>query len=151
MEPGPPIGEFVNGTVSGNMVEEEESEATKSDMKECELPLIDLSQLSLGDLEQEECQRKIYEAATEWGFFQIVNHGVSEEILSMIRCKQVELFRQPSHLKTNEKLMNLLSSGCLQCGTQTATTWKQFGWSEAFHIPVSTISQLSELENLRYA
>ena len=147
MESEPPFGEFVN-SVFGNIVEQEETEA-KFDVDECELPLIDLGHLHLGNLEHEECKRKICEASTEWGFFQIVNHGVSKEILSRIHREQVELFRQPFQIKTNEKLLNL-SSGCYRWGTQTAITQKQFAWSEAFHIPLSTIFQLSEFEGLRY-
>ncbi|WKA12404.1 hypothetical protein VitviT2T_029788 [Vitis vinifera] len=146
MESEPPFGEFVN-SVFGNIVEQEETEA-KFDVDECELPLIDLGHLNLGNLEHEECKRKICEASTEWGFFQIVNHGVSKEILSRIHREQVELFRQPFQIKTNEKLLNL-SSGCYRWGTQTAITQKQFAWSEAFHIPLSTIFQLSEFEGLR--
>lgn len=149
MESEPPLGEFVKN-VLGNTTDYEETEA-KPDMNEVELPLIDLSQLSLGEFEQEdECKRKIYEAATEWGFFQIINHGVSEEILSRVCREQVELFRQPFKKKMDENLLNL-SSGCYSWGTQTATTGRQFRWSEVFHIPLTTILQPSESEGLRYA
>ena len=147
MESESPFGEFVD-SVSGNIIGQEDTEA-QLDVGECELPLIDLSHLNLGNPENEECKRKICEASAEWGFFQIVNHGVCQEIFSRIHWEQVELFRQPLQEKTNEKLLNL-SSGCYQWERQTAATWKQFGWSEAFHIPVTTVSQLNELEDLRY-
>lgn len=148
MESEPPFGEFIS-SLFGNSIEQDETEAKFDNIDECELPLIDLSHLNPGNVEREECKRKICEASAEWGFFQIVNHSVSKEILSRIHREQVELFRQPFHIKTEDKLLNL-SSGCYRWGSQTATTQKQFTWSEAFHIPLTTIFQPSESEDLRY-
>ncbi|KAK9155834.1 hypothetical protein Sjap_003314 [Stephania japonica] len=73
------------------------------DDKKCELPLIDISQLN--DYNKErclECKREIVRASKEWGFFQVVNHGISREVLVKTREEQVKLFRQPFESKTKE-------------------------------------------------
>ncbi|KAI3844811.1 hypothetical protein MKW92_035477 [Papaver armeniacum] len=64
-----------------------------------QLPLIDLSSLTrVGSstiLEKERCKRQIIEASKEWGFFQVVNHGISNELLKKLNVEQMKLFRQP--------------------------------------------------------
>ena len=45
-------------------------------VEECELPLIDLSWLNRSG-EREACRRAIADASREWGFIQVINHGVS--------------------------------------------------------------------------
>ncbi|KAK2984800.1 hypothetical protein RJ640_004625 [Escallonia rubra] len=72
-----------------------------------ELPLIDLSRLSLGDADRRQCEREIADAASQLGFFQVVNHGVSPDVLARMHHEQVDLFRQPFSEKADEKLMNL--------------------------------------------
>ncbi|CAI0407101.1 unnamed protein product [Linum tenue] len=40
-------------------------------------------------------------ASEEWGFFQVVNHGVSPEILDRMRREQVKAFKQPFDRKNS--------------------------------------------------
>ncbi|GLT48433.1 hypothetical protein SLA2020_220600 [Shorea laevis] len=108
-------------------------------VEERELPLIDLSRLCMEE-ERERCEREIVRASKEWGFFQVVNHGISRDILERIREEQVKVFNQPFDKKCKEdKYMNL-SAGSYRWGTPTATCLKQLSWSEAFHIPMTDIS-----------
>lgn len=103
-----------------------------------QLPLIDLSSLtgagSSSILEKERCKRQIIEASKQWGFFQVVNHGISNELLKKLNVEQMKLFRQPYDQKSssNSFLSNTYRSG-------TPTPRNQFSWSEAFHIPLSDI------------
>ncbi|KAJ8629393.1 hypothetical protein MRB53_022716 [Persea americana] len=105
---------------------------------ECELPLIDLSALrGSGDNNQRRaCMEAIAKAASEWGFFQVVNHGVGKELLEEIRREQVKMFEMPFEKKVGCRLLN----DSYRWGTPTATSVKEFSWSEAFHIPLSKIS-----------
>lgn len=112
-----------------------------------ELPLIDLNRLGLGEFERRECGREIAEAARKWGFFQVVNHCISQDVFDRMKIEQVKLFRQPFVKKANEKLLNL-STGCYRFGNPNATSLKNFSWSEAFHIPLSSISGLRDFNCL---
>ncbi|OWM77675.1 hypothetical protein CDL15_Pgr017075 [Punica granatum] len=121
----------------------EESRPTKreqvmfaSSLEECEPPLIDLSQLD----ESRDCKSEIARASREWGFFQVVNHGISREILERMRREQVKVFRQPFEKKINEVKFLNFSSGSYRWGTPAATCLKQLSWSEAFHVPLADIS-----------
>lgn len=84
------------------------NDPTNSVMEECQLPLIDLKGLrSSNEKERVACRREIFEASEEWGFFQVINHGICTE----------------------------------RWGTPTATHPNQFSWSEAFHIPLTKVSE----------
>ncbi|GAB4826671.1 hypothetical protein Ancab_033567 [Ancistrocladus abbreviatus] len=119
---------------------------TATEVEEGELPLIDLWPLT-GDEEgpttkevKEECKRGMAWAASEWGFFQVVNHGISKEVLENMRKEQEKVFREPFNKKQemmNKK--NMMSPGSYTWGTPTATCLRQLSWSEAFHIPLTDL------------
>ncbi|KAM7526369.1 hypothetical protein LguiA_016271 [Lonicera macranthoides] len=57
-----------------------------------QIPVLDLSLLSNGDkLELE----KLDKACEEWGFFQVINHGITEEVLQSIHNGAAEFFKLP--------------------------------------------------------
>ncbi|OMO64910.1 Oxoglutarate/iron-dependent dioxygenase [Corchorus olitorius] len=143
----PPFHETYKTLISNSMDEESRLKITlKNDLvivEECELlPLIDLSPLFLDDideLQKEGCKEEIARAAHEWGFFQVVNHGISRDILENMREEQVKVFKQPFETK----LLNF-SAGSYRWGTpNSATSIRQLSWSEAFHIPSSALSPSS--------
>ena len=119
-------------------------------MEECELPLIDLSGLrSENRGEREACAAAISTASSEWGFFQVVKHDISIELMSKMRREQVKLFKVHFEKKATCGLLN----NSYRWGTPTATCPKQFSWSEAFHIPLTKISEeacYGEFTTLRY-
>lgn len=119
-------------------------------MEECQLPLIDLSGLNSRDQkEKKACAEAICRASSEWGFFQVVNHGISPELLKSMRKEQEMLFKLPFEMKATCGLLN----NSYRWGTPTATCPKQFSWSEAFHIPLTKISDQAcygEFTSLRY-
>ncbi|KAB5537960.1 hypothetical protein DKX38_015493 [Salix brachista] len=108
-------------------------------MKECcQLPLIDLGCLnSTTEREPLACAEAICRASSEWGFFQVVNHGISPELVRNMRREQVKLFQTPFDKKATCGVLN----NSYRWGTPTATCPKQFSWSEAFHIPLSKVSE----------
>lgn len=108
--------------------------------EECELPVIDLSCLEDSDeVAREECKSHIARASQEWGFFQVVKHGISSEIFSRLRCEQEKVFKQPFEKKTKEDKFLNFSAGSYRWGTPSATCIRQLSWSEAFHIPLTDI------------
>ncbi|XP_062222699.1 gibberellin 2-beta-dioxygenase 6-like isoform X1 [Phragmites australis] len=121
-------------------------------VSECELPMIDVGCLTTGTGGAEKraaCAAAIARAAEEWGFFQVRNHGVRQELLEEMRREQARLFRLPFEAKATAGLLD----DSYRWGTPTATTPQQLSWSEAFHFPLAGISgnscNFGELTTLR--
>lgn len=106
-------------------------------VEEHELPVIDLRSLrSENEEERVSCVSEIVRASSDWGFFQVLNHGVSNELLGGMSREQKRLFELPFEMKASAKLLN----GSYRWGTPTAKSLDQFSWSEAFHVPLAKIS-----------
>ncbi|XP_071733166.1 gibberellin 2-beta-dioxygenase 8-like [Rutidosis leptorrhynchoides] len=118
-------------------------------LEERELPVVDLSSLwSPNENQRASCASEICKASAEWGFFQIINHGISLELLRKMRKEQVELFKAPFEQKSNSGLLD----NSYRYGNKTATCPKQLSWCEAFHVPLTKISDNScygEFNSLR--
>ncbi|KAL5721555.1 gibberellin 2beta-dioxygenase [Ranunculus cassubicifolius] len=125
------------------------SEQSCKVIQECELPLIDLSYLMSSDpKERQACAAEIVSASSEWGFFQVVNHGISPSLLGEMRREQMKVFEMPFEKKASCGLLN----DSYRWGNPRATSPQQFSWSEAFHIPLTKISEDScygEFSSLR--
>lgn len=61
-----------------------------------EVPVIDMFS------SPDELHRRVREACATWGFFQVVNHGVSSELLDRVQIVSKQFFELP--LETKEKL-----------------------------------------------
>ncbi|KAG2398004.1 Gibberellin 2-beta-dioxygenase [Vigna angularis] len=73
----------------------------------CDLPLIDLGALkSSNERDKRACTAAICKAASEWGFFQVVNHGISHDLLRKMRNEQMKLFEVPFEKKITCGLLN---------------------------------------------
>ncbi|KAK9714909.1 hypothetical protein RND81_06G130100 [Saponaria officinalis] len=107
-----------------------------------DLPLVDLGQLlSKNKDDIEKCKREIAEASKEWGFFQVINHGIPREILEEMTKEQKKVFNEPFKKKIRDKCMNMcLTKGTYRWGTPSAKCLTQLSWSEAFHIPLTDVS-----------
>lgn len=116
---------------------------------ELELPLIDLSHLKNGPFERQKCIEKMAEAASEWGFFQIVNHGINQELLDRLKYEQIKVFQHPFEKKAERNFLNL-SAHSYRWGNPLATSFRNLSWSEALHISLKDISKMDECYKLRY-
>ncbi|CAL5068957.1 unnamed protein product [Urochloa decumbens] len=112
-------------------------------VQERELPLIDLACLMMatgggggGARERAACADAMARAASEWGFFQVTGHGVGRGLLERLRAEQARLFRLPFETKAGAGLLN----GSYRWGSPTATSLRHLSWSEAFHVPLASIS-----------
>lgn len=72
------------------------SEAVVDDVN---IPLIDLAGLMGTGEDDQETMSKISEACREWGFFQVVNHGVKPELMDRAREVWREFFHLPMEVK----------------------------------------------------
>uniref|UniRef100_A0A0A0L322 Non-haem dioxygenase N-terminal domain-containing protein n=1 Tax=Cucumis sativus TaxID=3659 RepID=A0A0A0L322_CUCSA len=151
----PPLEERYNELkkeeLNGRRTIEADEEVIEECEEEIELPVIDLGQLKKGNLEREKCKKEIVEAAMNWGFFQVINHGVAEKVLNAMINEQKKVFNQPfvnKSLSTN--FLNLPSTH-YRWGNPVAISSSQISWSEAFHIPVLEVSTSHHHITLRYA
>ncbi|PWA83561.1 isopenicillin N synthase [Artemisia annua] len=72
----------------------------KGDQGNSNIPLIDLFDLTNGDARAKKAiMDKISIACREWGFFQVVNHGMSSHLVDEAREVWREFFHQPMELK----------------------------------------------------
>lgn len=109
---------------------------------ERDLPLIDISRL-WSEGEREGCVKEMAMAAKEWGFFQIINHGIANEVFENLKREQERVFRQPFRKKVEGGQLLNLRGGSYRWGNQRATCLRQLSWSEAIHVAVSDISGIS--------
>ncbi|KAL8468880.1 hypothetical protein ACS0TY_031911 [Phlomoides rotata] len=143
--PDPPLETTYKNLLDKNLAEAPPAVVAE----ECELPLIDMKQLWVGDREEREaCKKLIAGASQEWGFFQVINHGISGEVIDRMRAEQVKLFKKPFHDKKTNKDLNF-SAGSYRWGTPSATCLKQLSWSEAFHVQLTDILPSPALDTLR--
>ncbi|KAG1338016.1 flavonol synthase/flavanone 3-hydroxylase-like [Cocos nucifera] len=63
------------------------------------IPIVDLGGLAEGTAECRATMRAISDACQEWGFFQVVNHGVSRELMERIRDVWRGFFQLPTEAK----------------------------------------------------
>ncbi|KAK6230360.1 hypothetical protein QUC31_001878 [Theobroma cacao] len=117
--------------------------------EEIELPLIDLSGLNLGPFERQKCIEQMAEASSEWGFFQIVNHGIPEELLDRLKSEQMKVFHRPFDKKAGKNFLNL-SAQSYRWGNPLATSLRNLSWSEALHISLKDVSRMDESNKLSY-
>ncbi|XP_027344084.1 gibberellin 2-beta-dioxygenase 8-like [Abrus precatorius] len=115
-------------------------------VERCEIPLIDLGKLNL---EKEECMKEIAEAASKWGFFQVVNHGVPKEVLESMQLEEMKVFNQPFGDKSAQVHFPSLSAKTYRWGNPFATNLRQLSWSEAFHFSLTDISKMDQHQSLR--
>lgn len=148
LSPDPPLEITYKNLLSKSPLQKNSSDELPV-VEECELPLIDLKQLEVGDWEREACKKLIAQASREWGFFQVVNHGIPTEVLDIMRAEQVKLFKKPFEEKKTYRDLNL-SAGSYRWGTPSATSVKQLSWSEAFHVPLCDILGSGGHNSLRY-
>ncbi|KAI5076584.1 hypothetical protein GOP47_0008649, partial [Adiantum capillus-veneris] len=62
------------------------------------IPLIDLSRFSDAD-GRSDVLKQIHRACCDWGFFQVLNHGVSLDVLHSFRTRLHEFFAMPTSAK----------------------------------------------------
>ncbi|KAK7385765.1 hypothetical protein VNO78_31618 [Psophocarpus tetragonolobus] len=72
---------------------------SEADADDANIPIIDLSGLYGEPDERSSTLKLISEACKEWGFFQIINHGVSPQLMDMARQTWRQFFHMPLEVK----------------------------------------------------
>ncbi|TYJ06344.1 hypothetical protein E1A91_A12G227100v1 [Gossypium mustelinum] len=55
-----------------------------------QIPVIDMSKLDRDDE-----QKKLHQACKDWGFFQLINHGIADEVIEKMKIDIQEFFKLP--------------------------------------------------------
>ncbi|EXC31870.1 hypothetical protein L484_001092 [Morus notabilis] len=63
------------------------------------IPVIDLKGLTKDPIQREEIVERVREASKTWGFFQVVNHGISLSVLEEMENAVRQFFEQDTELK----------------------------------------------------
>ncbi|MBA0840231.1 hypothetical protein Goarm_002830, partial [Gossypium armourianum] len=77
------------------------------------VPIIDLHKLAAGDFVDSELQT-LHSACSHWGFFQVVNHGVSISLLDEFKLEIVNFFKLPHCHTILGTLTETLEVYCVQ-------------------------------------
>lgn len=133
----PPLKESYMKLPSNDVLHQQSLNQDNKCIKECEIPIINLHGLT-SNISQEriKCKEDIAKAASEWGIFHVLDHGISHKLLRVMRREQIRLFSMPFEKKRSSYG---LPYGSYRWGTPTATCQEQFSWFEAFHVPLSDI------------
>ena len=63
-----------------------------------EIPIIDLSNTNTTELSDQ-----LYHACSTWGFFQLINHGISSELIEAFQNAMANFFELPYDIKVKLK------------------------------------------------
>ncbi|KAL6642699.1 hypothetical protein ACP70R_020880 [Stipagrostis hirtigluma subsp. patula] len=107
------------------------------------VPIIDLNKLLDPKSFKEECA-KLGSACKQWGFFQIINHGVPYEVISNFRNDMAEFFKQPLEAK---KVYSMVPGNLEGYGQHFVVSENQkLDWADMFYLMVRP----SESRDMRF-
>ncbi|KAL6897366.1 hypothetical protein ACP4OV_007062 [Aristida adscensionis] len=108
-----------------------------------EVPVIDLGRLCNPDSVEEEADRLKF-ACEEWGFFQLINHGMPEEIITNIRSDIQNFFQLPLEVKNTYAKLPEEIQGYGQSFVVSES--QTLDWSDMFVV----LSQPPQARDMRY-
>ncbi|CAL5046485.1 unnamed protein product [Urochloa decumbens] len=95
------------------------------------IPIIDVNKLLDPQSFKEECA-KLGSACKQWGFFQVINHGVPNEVISSFRNDMTEFFKQPLEAK---KVYSMVPGNLLGYGQHFVVSENQkLDWADLFSL-----------------
>ncbi|KAJ6401377.1 hypothetical protein OIU84_016735 [Salix udensis] len=109
--------------------------------REMEFPVISMEKLS-GE-ERVATMEKIKDACENWGFFELLNHGISHELMDTVERMTKEHYKKCMEQRFEE----LVASKALE-GVQTEI--KDMDWESTFHLrhlPKSNIAEVPDLDD----
>lgn len=125
-------------------IEKERTDLDQSSLSEKSeskiLPLIDLDGINRSSEIRPEIVEKIRSASEKWGFFQIVNHGIPEDVLDEMRDGVRRFFEQDDQVKrqfyTRDITQSFVYNAYFALNPRTACNWRDsFTCSMAPHPP----------------
>ncbi|KAL7617188.1 protein SRG1 [Lactuca sativa] len=108
---------------------------SSDDTSNLSIPVIDLHALFSTDSESSTYSselNKLHSASKEWGFFQVINHGISESLLEDFKSEVLKLFKLP--MEEKEKLWQ--KEDCQEGFGQlfVASEDQKLDWCDKFYV-----------------
>lgn len=117
--------------VPSRYVRSDQEPIFSSSNPEVEVPVIDMEFLLDGDVKDAELN-KLHHACKEWGFFQLINHGVSHSLLEQVKTEVDEFFKLPLEEK---KKFNQLDGDVEGYGQAFVVSNEQkLDWADMFYM-----------------
>ncbi|CAM6088926.1 unnamed protein product [Calypogeia fissa] len=101
-----------------------------------EIPVIDLS---LAETDRVGTVKQLYNAAAEWGFFQLVNHGLTVDELGAVQSEGLKFFNLPAEIKQN--LGSMGPEGRCYIGDNTHEKGSALHWAESLMFAPDNVDQ----------
>ncbi|KAK7359518.1 hypothetical protein VNO77_01479 [Canavalia gladiata] len=101
------------------------------------IPVFDLKTLPCANAIDSELD-KLYTACKDWGFFQVVNHGVSSELLEKLKVEIEKFFKLP----IEEKKKYEIRAGDFQgYGTVIRCKDQKLDWGDRFYMVINPVER----------
>ncbi|OAY85271.1 1-aminocyclopropane-1-carboxylate oxidase 1 [Ananas comosus] len=110
---------------------------------ESKFPIINMEKLE-GE-ERAQAMELLRDACENWGFFEILNHGITREMMD-----EVERLTKDHYRRSREQRFEEFANKALEDGTNGVDVSSNLDWESTFfvrHLPVSNISELSDLND----
>ncbi|KAJ8498883.1 hypothetical protein OPV22_009435 [Ensete ventricosum] len=106
----------------------------------CSFPVLDMEKLR--GKEREQTMDLLRDACEKWGFFELLNHGISHELMDEVERRTKEHYQQ-----CREQKFKQLACKALKSGPGTGVT--DMDWESTFflrHLPVSNMSDFPDMD-----
>ncbi|XP_061367063.1 protein SRG1-like [Gastrolobium bilobum] len=101
------------------------------------IPIFDLKTLVCGNTRDTELE-KLYLTCKDWGFFQVVNHGVSSQLLEKLKSETEKFFKLPNE----EKMKYQIRPGDVQgYGTVIRCKDQKLDWGDRFYMVINPVER----------
>ncbi|KAK7319163.1 hypothetical protein RJT34_03881 [Clitoria ternatea] len=101
------------------------------------IPVFDLKSLLYGNTRDTELDT-LYTACKDWGFFQVVNHGVSSQLLEKLKLEIEKFFKLP----IEEKKRYQIRAGDVQgYGTVIRSKDQKLDWGDRFYMVINPVER----------
>ncbi|KAI4298198.1 hypothetical protein L6164_031786 [Bauhinia variegata] len=113
----------------------QESPTIPDDIRGLEIPSIDIKQLVLEETNEAELE-KLHSACRNWGIFQLVNHGLSSQMLEKLKNETEKFFNLP----LEEKMKYKIRPGDVEGYGRVITSEDQrLDWSDRFYMTTNPL------------
>ncbi|KDP37330.1 hypothetical protein JCGZ_06784 [Jatropha curcas] len=102
-------------------------------LKSISIPIIDLSKINTDDNHRLQIIAQVKEAASNWGFFQVINHGISQPILDST-LKAIKSFHEQPHEVKSKYYKRQEASGVMFASNNDLYRAEAASWHDSLSV-----------------